>query len=85
MQSRYLYSIFFLLACSVCVMIFLSYRYIHISKKTLSAVEETADRVDTTKIPETTFTQDSWLGQIKKKTNQKSYFYAVSEIQLELN
>ena len=40
---------------------------------------------DTTNMFNHQYTKNSWLGQLKKDINQKSYFYAVSEIQLELN
>lgn len=40
---------------------------------------------DTTNMFKQQYTKNSWLGQFKEDINQKSYFYAVSEIQLELN
>ena len=84
MKNRYSYSIFFLLGVSVFVMVFLSYKYIVIPQTSISDVE-TADMDDTTYKFNQEYTKNSWLGQFKKDLNQKSYFYAVSEIQLELN
>ncbi len=46
---------------------------------------ETSDMDDTTYKFSQEYTKNTWLGQFKKDLNQKSYFYAVSEIQLELN
>jgi len=84
MKSRYIYSIFFLLGVSVIVMIFLSYKYT-ISPQVSISDAESSDMDDTTHMFKQQYTKNSWLGQFKKDLNQKSYFYAVSEIQLELN
>ncbi len=84
MKSRYTYSIFFVLGVSVFVMIFLAYRYVVSPKITISDADN-ADMDDTTyKLPQA-YTSDTWLGQFKKDLNQKSYFYALPEMQLELN
>ena len=85
MKSRYLYLIFILLGISVVVMILVSFQYIDSPKTVISDAVEAADMDDTTKMPDSQYIKNSWLGQVTKETNQKSYFYAVSEIQLELN
>ncbi len=85
MQSRYLYSIFFFLGSLVIGMMFMSFQLIHEPKTVLLDVEETSMQDDTTKIPEIQSIKNSWLGQVDANKNQKSYFFAVSEIQLELN
>ena len=84
MKSRYSYSIFFLLGISVFAVVFLSFRNIVIPQTSISD-EETTVMDDTTYKFNQVDMQNSWLGQFKKDLNQKSYFYAVSEIQLELN
>ncbi len=84
MKSRYTYSIFFLLGVTVFMMIFLSYHYISTPKMSITDVE-TSDMDDTTYNFNQEHIKNTWLGQFKKDLNQKSYFYAVSEIQLELN
>jgi len=84
MKSRYKYSIFFLLGVSVFGMMYLSYQYIDSPQMSISDAE-TSDMDDTTNMFNHQYTKNSWLGQLKKDINQKSYFYAVSEIQLELN
>ncbi len=84
MKSRYTYSIFFLLGVTVFVMIFLSYRYV-VTPKTPISDAESFDMDDTTYMLSQDKREETWLGQFKKDLNQKSYFYAVSELQLELN
>ena len=84
MKSRYTYSIFFLLGISVFVMIFFSFKYVKSPQISVSDVE-TSDTDDTTNMFKQQSIKNSWLGQFKEDINQKSYFYAVSEIQLELN
>ena len=84
MKSRYHYSIFLLLGLLVIVAIFLSFKYSNNSISSISLATEATGMDDTTDILPMQFTKDSWLGQIKE-SNQKSYFYTVSEIQLELN
>ena len=84
MKSRYHYAIFLLLGLSVVMVIFLSFMYIDNPKSSNIAATESSELDDTTHILSMQYTKNSWLGQIKE-LNQKSYFYAVSEIQLELN
>ena len=84
MKSRYHYSIFLLLGLLVIVVIFLSFKYSNNSTSSIPLTAEATGMDDTTNILPMQFTKDSWLGQIKE-SNQKSYFYTVSEIQLELN
>jgi len=84
MKSRYHYSIFLLLGLLVIVVIFLSFKYSNNSTSSIPLTAEAKGMDDTTNILPMQFTKDSWLGQIKE-SNQKSYFYTVSEIQLELN
>ena len=84
MRSRYHYSIFLLLGLLVIVVIFLSFKYSNNSTSSIPLTTEATGMDDTTNILPMQFTKDSWLGQIKE-SNQKSYFYTVSEIQLELN
>jgi len=84
MRSRYHYSIFLLLGLLVIVVIFLSFKYSNNSTSSIPLTAEATGMDDTTNILPMQFTKDSWLGQIKE-SNQKSYFYTVSEIQLELN
>ena len=84
MKSRYKYSIFLLLGLSVIGMIFFSFKYINSPEMSIPD-EETSDMDDTTDMFKQQYTKNSWLGQLNEDINQKSYFYAVSEIQLELN
>jgi len=85
MKSRYLYLVFILLGISVVAVIFVSFQYVNNPKTVLSDAVEASDMDDTTNMPDSQYIKNSWLGQVTKETNQKSYFYAVSEIQLELN
>ena len=84
MKSRYLYSIFFLLGLTVVSMILISFKYIGNPNSSMLSTIESASMDDTTNMLDTQYIKNSWLGQIKE-LNQKSYFYAVSEIQLKLN
>lgn len=85
MQSRYSYSIFFILGILVIVAISLSFRYTKSPKTSIPNVAETVGMDDTTDMLPRELIEDSWLGHVKKDLNQKSYFYAVSEIQLVLH
>ena len=85
MKSRYSYSIFFILGVLVIVAISLSFRYTKIPNSSIPDVTETVGMDDTTDMFPRELVQDSWLGHVKKDLNQKSYFYAVSEIQLVLH
>jgi hypothetical protein len=85
MQSRFYYSIFITLGLLVVLMLFLAFKYIKSPQSSVPLVVETAGMDDTTTILNHESLKNSWLGHVKKDLNQKSYFYAVSEIQLELH
>ena len=85
MQNRYKYSIFVTLGLLVLTIIFLLLKYVSSPHSSLSDATEASDMDDTTHIPETASIKDSWLGQMHKASNQKDYFYAVSEIHVKLN
>ena len=85
MQSRYHYLIFSFLGLLVVFTIYLSFKYVNNQKTSIvsTTVADTMD--DTTHMLNTPYSENSWLGQMNKETHQKSYFYAVSELQLKLN
>ncbi len=83
MKSRYHYAIFFILGLSVVGIIFLSFKYAGNPQSSIIGATEASNMDDTTNMS-IQYTKNSWLGQIKA-LNQKSYFYALSEMQIELN
>ena len=85
MQSRYHYLIFSTLGLLVLFAIYLSFRYVNNPKTSIEAATEAATMDDTTHMLNIPYSKNSWLGHMNKETHQKSYFYAVSELQLKLN
>jgi hypothetical protein len=85
MQSRYHYLIFGTLGLFVLFAIYLSFKYVNNPKTSIVDATEAPTMDDTTHMLNIPSSGISWLGQMNKETHQKSYFYAVSELQLKLN
>ena len=85
MKRHYSFSIFLLLGLLVIVAIGLSYAMVKSPKTPLSEALVTSHLDDTTNRLPIHYTKDSWLGQINKNAHQKSFQYAVTEIQVKLN
>lgn len=85
MKSRYHYIIFTFLGLLTFTALYLSYRYVG-NPQTSNAPTAQVDVLDdTTYMLDTPYSKETWLAQIEHKFDQRSYFYAVSQMQIKLN
>ena len=84
MQQGVLYTIFLLLTVGVGLALFLIYHSVKTPSDHQSALQKSSQYDDISHQVYETEVQQSWLREVREEQSRRTYFYAVTQIQIKL-
>lgn len=85
MSRPILYTTFFILAIGVFFILFIAFHSIHYTASNEKNIQQTEDLADLNVDDELLSIKKSWLTKIGKEDKSRDYFFAFTQIKLELN